>query len=144
MLPGSVRFDVVDVSPSSLELVKGIANSGRIQYHLCDICEFEPPSRYDFITMGEVLEHLEEPLTLLGRIRNLISDTGHAYITTPVNSPSLDHIYLFHDVEEIRSMLKRAGFRIEREITRYAEDMPEDRAKKLKIAQMFGAFVVPD
>jgi SAM-dependent methyltransferase len=141
ILRSETTFDLVDISPTSMELARGIAQSERINYYLMDIHDFPPDRRYDFITMGEVLEHVEEPLALLKCVRNLLADNGTAYITTPVNAPTLDHIYLFHNIDEIRTLLCEAGFEILREVSRYAEDMPPERARKFRIPQMFGAFV---
>ena len=139
-LPGA-RIDLVDISATSLALAKGIGGEGRIHYVLADIFQFQPAAPYDFITMGEVIEHVEQPLTLLRRVRELLAPGGHAYITTPANSPTIDHIYLFHNAAEIRAMFLAAGFRIIKEVQRYAEDVTQARAEKLKIALMYGAVV---
>jgi len=135
------HFDLLDISKSSIELAQGIAAGLPIDYHLRNIMDFHPKQRYDFITMGEVLEHLEDPAALLKRVRDLLADDGHAYITTPVNAPMIDHIHLFNDAEEIRELFRVCGLQIEKEVTQYALDMPEKRAKMLKVPQMFGAFV---
>ena len=135
------RFDVVDISTSSLELAKGVATDPRIHYQLTDIFDLPDRPQYDFITMGEVLEHVERPRELLAKIRTLLSDRGHAYITTPANAPMVDHIYLFRSADEIRAMLHESGFSIEREVTQYAADLPVERCIALKTPLMFGAFV---
>jgi 2-polyprenyl-3-methyl-5-hydroxy-6-metoxy-1,4-benzoquinol methylase len=137
----AVEFDLLDISKSSIELAQGMAAGLPIQYHLADIMEFHPERRYDFITMGEVLEHLEDPIALLRRVRELLADGGHAYITTPVNAPMIDHIYLFRDAEDIRELLRSCGFTVEKEVTQYAKEMPEKRAKALRLPQMYAAFV---
>ncbi len=141
LLDSCSEFDLVDISPTSLDLAKGIARNSRIGYHLMDICDFPAHTQYDFITMGEVLEHLERPRDLLLKVRDLLSPGGRAYITTPVNAPTLDHIYLFRNVGEIRDLLQSSGFAIEREVSHYAADLPQRRAEALKVALMFGAFV---
>jgi 2-polyprenyl-3-methyl-5-hydroxy-6-metoxy-1,4-benzoquinol methylase len=135
------RFDVVDISTSSLELAGGIAKDPRIHYHLTDILEFPETDRYDFITMGEVLEHVERPRELLAKVRGLLAPDGHAYITTPANAPMVDHIHLFRSADEIRAMLRECGFDIEREVTQFAADLPVERCIALKTPLMFGAFV---
>ena len=137
----STTFDLVDISSSSLALARGMATEPRIQYHLMNIFEFPEDRRYDFITMGEVLEHLERPQELLAKARALMSHTGRMYVTTPANAPMVDHIYLFHDADEIRAMLEQCGFVIECEVTQYAADLPPRRRAALKTALMFGAFV---
>ncbi len=136
-----INFQLVDISPSSMELAKGIAKNLPINFLLKNIFDFSPEEKFDFITMGEVIEHVEDPLSLLIKVRELLSENGAAFISTPANSPTIDHIYLFNNADEIRSMLNEAGLEIIHEKTQYAEEMKEERAQKLKIALMFAAFV---
>jgi 2-polyprenyl-3-methyl-5-hydroxy-6-metoxy-1,4-benzoquinol methylase len=139
LLP-SAAIDVVDISQTSLEMARGIANEPRIQYHLMNVFDF-PDGQYDFITMGEVLEHMEHPRELLEKLRRLLAPGGHAYITTPTNAPMIDHIHLFHNAGEIREMLTSCGFRIESEATRYAVDISEKLAERMKLPLMYAAFI---
>lgn len=37
---------------------------------------------------------------------------GTAFITTVINAPAVDHIFLFSTVQEVLDMVKMAGFRI--------------------------------
>src|ERR1019366_1078021 len=122
--------DLVDISPTSLEMAQGIAREPGIQYHLMDVFDFPDKAAYDFITMGEVLEHVEQPRELLARLRRLLAPGGSMYITTPANAPMLDHIYLFRNAQEIRDMLTGCGFRIERETSQYAVQINEKLAEK--------------
>ena len=123
-------------------MARGIAQGEpRIQYHLMNIFDF-PDGQYDFITMGEVLEHVENPRELLDKIRRLLAPGAHAYITTPANAPMLDHIYLFNNAQEIRRMLTECGFSIEHEATRCADaDISEEDAERMKLPLMYAAFV---
>ena len=141
LLDPRTRFDLVDISQTSIELAKGLSPNERISYFLADIQELPPSQRYDFISVGEVIEHLEQPLPLLQKVRDMLSADGRAFISAPTNSPTVDHIYLFNHAQEIRDLLIGAGFEIETEATCYAEDIPEKKAVKYKVAQMFAAFV---
>jgi len=136
-----VDFEAVDISPSSMDLAQGIAGGARCRFRLMDIFDLPEGTRYDFITMGEVLEHVEQPRELLLRVHALLAPEGAAYITTPANAATRDHIYLFHNVAEIRDILNSAGFTIEREVTQYASNLPQKKAERLKVPLMFGAFV---
>jgi ubiquinone/menaquinone biosynthesis C-methylase UbiE len=138
--PGT-HFELIDISATSIEVARAMSPNDRIQYHLCNVFDFPSDRKYDFVVAGEILEHLEEPRKLLARIRGMLSPQGHAFISTPVNAPTVDHIHLFNHAREIREMLGSEGFVIESEATRYAEDVPEAKAEKLKIPQMFAAFV---
>jgi 2-polyprenyl-3-methyl-5-hydroxy-6-metoxy-1,4-benzoquinol methylase len=139
----TASIQVVDISETSLAMAREIArDESRIQYQLMNIFDF-PDGEYDFITMGEVLEHVENPRELLDRIRRLLAPGGRAYITTPANAPMLDHIYLFNNAEEIRAMLAECGLRIEHETKQYASgsDFSEEEAERMKFPLMFAAFV---
>ena len=141
LLSAETRFDLVDISPTSIELARGLSPNDRVSYCLADIQELPPARRYDFISVGEVIEHLEEPRLLLQKVREMLSAEGRAFISAPTNSPTVDHIYLFNNAQEIRDLLVDAGFEIEAEATRYAEEISEQKAVKYKVAQMFAAFV---
>jgi SAM-dependent methyltransferase len=141
LLRPDTLFELVDISATSMEVAQAMSPADRIQYHLCNVFDFPETRQYDFLVAGEILEHLEEPRKLLAKLRNLLSPGGRAFISSPVNAPTVDHIYLFQDVQEIRDLLASEGFVIESEATRYAEDLPEAKAEKLKVARMFGSFV---
>lgn len=135
------KFDLVDISQSSLDLAKGIINSTKVNYFLKNIFDFRESETYDFITMGEVLEHVEEPLNLLNKINQLLNKDGFCYITTPINAPMIDHIYLFQNETEIRDMLNLAGFEIMEERSVISEKITEKQAAKFKVPVMYAAFI---
>ena len=140
-LPEIKQFDLVDISQSSLDLAKGIIDTSRINYHLKNIFDFSDAEKYDFITIGEVLEHVEDPLSLLKKIARLLSENGVCYITTPINAPMIDHIYLFHNATEIRDLFDLAGFKIIEERIVISEKMTEKEAAKYKVPVMYAAFI---
>jgi len=140
VLPQTAEIDVVDISETSLEMAKGIAPEPRIRYHLTDVFDF-PDGQYDFITMGEVVEHVERPQDLLSKVQRMLAPGGHAYITTPANAPMRDHIYLFRNAQEIRDMFHSCGFHIDQETRRYAVDVPERLAERMRLPLMYAAFL---
>lgn len=141
VLPAETYFELVDISPVSLELAQAMTPHSPIRFHQGNVLEFPDNKKYDLVVAGEVIEHLEDPRTLLARIRRMLAPDGRAFISTPTNSATVDHIYLFRNANEIRDLLASEGFVIETETTRYAEDMPAAQAEKLQVAQMFAAIV---
>lgn len=139
--PPDMQFQLIDISPSSMELVQGIAEGLAIDFRLMNIFDYVPEEKFDFIALGEVIEHLEDPLALLRRVRELLAPDGTVFITTPANAPTIDHIYLFNSVDEIRAMLNEAGFSVLDECVAFGEPVTAERARKLKVAVMFAAFV---
>jgi 2-polyprenyl-3-methyl-5-hydroxy-6-metoxy-1,4-benzoquinol methylase len=130
-------FDLVDISQSSIELAKKMIGNSRVTYTLSNVFDYSPDLKYDFITMGEVLEHVESPVDLLKKLHELLSDDGKLFITAPTNAPTIDHIYLFNNADDIRSVISSAGFEIEREFSIYADEVPPDVAEKFKVAMMY-------
>ena len=56
---------------------------------------------FDSVVISEVLEHLERPDTALATLRRRMSPGGRIFVNAPVNSPAIDHIYLFRTPEEL-------------------------------------------
>ncbi len=129
----------VDLSPTSVDQCKkylaycGIDDAG---YHILqkDFFEFTTETKFDYIVMGEVLEHVERPLQMLKKIRSLLNDDGRAFIATVINAPAIDHIYLFRSKEEVLSMAQEAGFLVEDYICITAGGVSMDKAVKYKHA----------
>lgn len=144
LLPDVKQFDLVDISQSSLDLAKGILGNDKINFILKNVYDFnESENSYDFITIGEVLEHLEKPLQLLRKIILLLRKTGICYITTPINAPMIDHLYLFNNEDEIRDLIDFAGFEILQERIAISDNKTVKYAQKYKIPIMYAAFVKP-
>ncbi len=133
----SANYDLVDISKSSLDIAKKMINNDKVNYMLTDVFEYFPEHKYDFITMGEVLEHVEDPVSLLKKLHTLLGENGKLYITTPTNAPAIDHIYLFKNADDIRQVIYQAGFNIEDEFCIYSEDMPAEKAEKYKVSMMY-------
>jgi 2-polyprenyl-3-methyl-5-hydroxy-6-metoxy-1,4-benzoquinol methylase len=141
ILDKKANFSVVDISQTSIELTKNFVDDSRVTYNLANIFEFEINVLFDFITMGEVLEHVEDPLQLLSKFNGLLAPEGVSFITTPTNAPAIDHIYLFRNVDEIRTIIKLAGLEIISEKCFFSEDVSPEDAEKLKVAILYGAFL---
>ncbi|TCC96817.1 class I SAM-dependent methyltransferase [Pedobacter psychroterrae] len=140
LFPQARQFDLVDISQSSIDLAKGIIDNDRVNYYHKNVYDFDE-NEYNFITMGEVLEHVEDPLGLLTKTVSLLSPNGVCYITTPINSPMLDHIYLFNDEEEIRTLFHSAGLQIIEEKIAISDNKSTTYAKKNKTPVMYAAFL---
>lgn len=114
------HFTAVDISPTSAKIssafVRHCFPEKIVDFHIQDINQFSA-GQYDFITMGEVLEHVENPIRVLKNIRKLLKPNGRCFISTCANLPVADHIYLFHDTKDMRDHITQAGLEIMRDIT---------------------------
>jgi 2-polyprenyl-3-methyl-5-hydroxy-6-metoxy-1,4-benzoquinol methylase len=71
---------------------------------------------YDAIVMGEVLEHVEEPQRFLARIGELAKPGAYIFITTCINAPAVDHIYLWRTIDSLEEMITGSGLQIEESV----------------------------
>lgn len=139
ILGTDASFTVVDISETSLNLARRLVDNPRVEFVLADVFDYQPQHRFDFITIGEVLEHLEDPGALLRCAAQLLNDNGTLFITTPANAPTIDHIYLFRNADDIRRLLREAGFEIVSEFSRYAEEVAKEVAEQYQITLHYGA-----
>jgi 2-polyprenyl-3-methyl-5-hydroxy-6-metoxy-1,4-benzoquinol methylase len=114
-------FIVIDISEVSIDMARRIIrhmskSSDDVCFRQQDIFTFDENLTFDFITMGEVLEHVDDPKSLLDKVNKLLNPDGRAYISTCCNCPAIDHIYLFRNIEEIHALFSESGLWLEREI----------------------------
>lgn len=136
-----VEYDVVDVSETSIKMAHKFIDSTNINFIRTDILNYAPERKYDFITMGEVLEHVESPLQLMNKLSELLHPDGHIFLSVPINAPAIDHIYLFRNADEIRELLEETGFEIVKEKTFQSEDIDPVKVQKLRVPVMYGVFI---
>lgn len=141
LLKPTTKFDLIDISPTSIESSRALVGNESVNYILSDIFKIKAEKKYDFITMGEVLEHVEDPVALLAKLGELLNDGGTMFITTPTNAPAIDHIYLFTNADDIRKVIDKAGFKVTDEIGVYSEKVSKERAEKYKVAMMYAAYI---
>jgi 2-polyprenyl-3-methyl-5-hydroxy-6-metoxy-1,4-benzoquinol methylase len=124
---------LVDISDTSIQTAKEIMKTFQVKTDGIEFIHgdylkvnFEEPG-YDFIIMGEVLEHVNNAPDFMKRTKNLLNEGGAIYLSTCANSPAIDHIYHFKSADEIRKLICENGFRIIKDLALPAEDVPPDR-----------------
>jgi len=115
-------FEGIDISPISAEITKNILNSkiwGQFSNYKINVGDFlckDCSVKYDAIVMGEVLEHVDKPWLMLDKIVAIAKRNSFIFVTTCINSPMIDHIYLFREIEEVEDLLKSSGLFIKNRI----------------------------
>ena len=133
------EYLAVDVSPVSVEKCRSYikyccVDSQNIEIRLQDFCMFDEKQQYDTIVCSEVLEHVENPLGMLKKMYSILASDGRAFVTTVINAPMIDHIYLYSSVQEVLSMATEAGFKICDYLCAAAGNVSLEKAKKRKTA----------
>jgi 2-polyprenyl-3-methyl-5-hydroxy-6-metoxy-1,4-benzoquinol methylase len=141
LLSSNAKYTLIDISSKSIEIARSIIGAEDVNYCKEDIQHHQPDEAYDFVTMGEVLEHVEKPGELLQRLNEMTTDSARFFLTIPANAPAIDHIYYFKSPEHIRDTLQHAGLSVLTETYRFAEDLPEEEARERKVALMYAAFL---
>jgi SAM-dependent methyltransferase len=78
---------VVDMAKELLNAAKELhGDSLRVHHSMFET--FEPPHRYDTVLASYVLEHVEDPVAVLERIKNWLTDEGRLIVAVP-NANSL-------------------------------------------------------
>lgn len=112
-------FEGIDISPTSVEMTRALLGSGFFgEFDNYDIFEQDffatdmAANAFSAVVMGEVLEHVEDPGRFLQHISTVSTDDAFIFITTPINAPAIDHIYLFDSVESIETLVEQGGLRV--------------------------------
>jgi len=95
---------------------------------------FDEPDTYDFVTMIELLEHLENPAECLENTVRVLKDGGLAYLTFAIRMPQIDHLFNFTSVQECRNMLTEAGFALVREQCLIDTYLPFEESERWRLA----------
>jgi 2-polyprenyl-3-methyl-5-hydroxy-6-metoxy-1,4-benzoquinol methylase len=112
------HFLGIDISPASVDLTNRILCDSTFgcfdRYEIVerDFLKWSTNQRFDAVVMGEVLEHVENPIDFLRRINEFANEKGFIYITTAINAPAVDHIYLYRSQDEVEEQIVSAGLRI--------------------------------
>ncbi len=137
-LKQDTKFEIVDISKTSIKITKSIIDflvkkEKKINYTTQNIFDFESSNKFDFITIGEVLEHVTKPQEILKKIKKLMNKNGTVYLSTCVDCPSIDHVYHFKSIGDIEKMIKKSGFKILDRRILPVEDKPMKEIIKKKI-----------
>jgi 2-polyprenyl-3-methyl-5-hydroxy-6-metoxy-1,4-benzoquinol methylase len=131
----NIMATLVDISETSIKTANELLGAfnvirSNITFVHGDFFTVDIENKFDFIIMGEVLEHVNDAFGFMKRAKELLQPNGKIYMSTAANSPALDHVYHFHNEHEIRDLLFETGFDIESELVLPADDIPKELWQK--------------
>ncbi|MCI8378543.1 MAG: class I SAM-dependent methyltransferase [Lachnospiraceae bacterium] len=108
-----------------------------------DFFDFTTEEKFDAIVISEVLEHVENPKDFLVQVRKLSKKDTFIYLSTAINSPYPDHLYLFHNKEEVYEMFKETGLKVVDEVVSTIDGISMEKAIRKKYDIMVGFILAP-
>ncbi|EAK9939959.1 class I SAM-dependent methyltransferase [Campylobacter lari] len=114
------KYFGIDISPISCQMSKDMVENQfgtintRCEFICKDFTKCDFNNKADLVVMGEVLEHVEQPLQFIKDVKALLNDNGEIFATIPINAPAIDHIYLFSHPDEVKELLNKAGLKIKK------------------------------
>lgn len=133
------EYLAIDISSVSVQNCKrflsfyGIELGNEVSIREQDFLSFSVQKNFDCIICGEVLEHVEKPLSMMKKMYSLLSSKGRIFITTVMNSPTIDHIYLFSTRQEVIELVEKAGFIVVDYICTTVKNLTIEKAEKNKM-----------
>lgn len=116
-------FTGVDISETSVTLTRNLVEyfskntQKKFSLNCLDFLQCDLPNgSFDAVVMGEVLEHVERPEMFMKQIARIAKKDAYIFITTCINAPAVDHIYLFKDPEQVKNLFDDCDLRIQSQI----------------------------
>jgi len=109
-----------------------------------DFFEFTTEEKFDGIVISEVLEHVENPKDFLIQVKKLSKKDTFIYLSTAINSPYPDHLYHFHNKEEVYALFKETGLRVVDEVKSTIDGISLEKAIKKNYDIMVGFILSAD
>ena len=136
------HIKAVDISATSLAQTRAVlehfhpGSSSQVTLQESDFLDAGglPAASFDILVMGEVLEHVEQPQLFLERLRALAAPNAHIFITTCINAPAIDHIYLWRTLDDLEDMIRASGLNIQQHLYLPYEGKTLDEALEAKLA----------
>lgn len=127
---------IVDISMTSIEMCKDMmrryTGDAKIEFVCSDFLDMDEGA-YDFISIGEVLEHVETPDRFLQKAAALLEPGGHIYVSTCLNAPEPDHIYLFERLQDVDDLFAASGLETAKNIICPMQGTTIEKCEKEKL-----------
>jgi 2-polyprenyl-3-methyl-5-hydroxy-6-metoxy-1,4-benzoquinol methylase len=89
---------------------------------------------FDLVILSHILEHLDDPVLALEKMRGAVNRKGVLFVNVPLNAPMPDHIILLETPDQAADLLRRGGFNIVEMATHTTQGATLAQALKRKTA----------
>lgn len=125
--------DTYDVNPCSKEYLDLLGAKENVRFH-AEKYDFGKSEKYDFISMVELLEHVDDPVSYLTGARGALKPNGRAFFTFAVRMPQEDHIFHYKNISEAKAQVAEAGLRVIEDFTAVSSMFPFDESQRASMA----------
>lgn len=86
--------DAVEICKEDCEKISAVLN---VDIKWCDFLDFNTDKKYDIIIMGDVLEHISDPISAIKKAKSLLDKDGILWISTPNYNSAFTRLMGFSD-----------------------------------------------
>jgi SAM-dependent methyltransferase len=123
------RVLTVDLKDDYMRSFKNYAETyltGSVTIKQADLQEFVPDSKFDLAIAVDILEHIEDDVSVLKNIYSSLNNSGFLLISTPSNFDEAaafteEHVRPGYDKRELEEKLKLSGYEIVESIYSYGK-----------------------
>jgi ubiquinone/menaquinone biosynthesis C-methylase UbiE len=132
----AVAWDLSQVSlDQTREALGRLGAQDRARFAVQDMHKVEPgQDDFDLIILSHLLEHLEQPVDALKKLKPVLRKGGLLYVNVPLNAPMPDHLILLEEPADAERMLVEGGFRVLEIASHTTQAVTLSRALKQKTA----------
>jgi len=128
-----------DLSAISLEQTREalalLGMDGRAELRVQDMHKAEPKGTpFDLVILSHLLEHLDDPVDALQRLKGVVAKGGFLFVNIPLNAPMPDHLVLLRTPEAAMKIIGDGGFRILEIASHTTQGIPLPKALRAKTA----------
>ena len=130
-------WDLSEVSLDQTKHALSLLGTGSDKHHfrIQDMHQVEPGlETFDLVILSHILEHLDDPVEALVKMRGAVAKKGVLFVNVPLNAPMPDHVILLETPEMAADLLVKGGFRIVEMATHTTQARTLSQALRQKIA----------
>jgi len=128
-------WDISDTSLGTTEhALSALKSDHKVKLERRDIAQDDTHDHeFDTVVASELLEHVEQPESVLDGLIRVMRPGGQIFINVPVNSPAPDHIYLWTSPGDVIAMIENAGLEVIRSHQFPATGVSLEQARKARL-----------
>lgn len=136
---GMAQATAWDLSAVSLEQTREalalLGMADRADLVVQDMHTAEPGGTpFDLVILSHLLEHLDDPVDALKRLRGVVARGGFLFVNIPLNAPMPDHLVLLRSPEEAAAIIEAGGFRVLEIASHTTQGVPLPKALRARTA----------